>query len=171
MANSNISIVVSSLSTFCSRHNRCLPHGCCRKQVQDSTPHWRMERTLDSSLENGAHPPRNRSRFLPSRHKSINFGLRLLLRRTNRKMGSSTLLILRKTPVKPNLKERRSGPGRRFFLRKESQSRLQSESDGIKLLIMSLGKREEEENLDLPHEEETEQQEQTGHCLDPLLRG
>jgi hypothetical protein len=59
---------------------------------------------------------------LPSRHKSINFGLRLLLRRTNRKMGSPTLIILRKTPVKPNLKERRSGPGRRSFLRKESQS-------------------------------------------------
>jgi hypothetical protein len=39
-------------------------------------------------------------------------------------MGSPTLLILRKTPVKPNLKERRRGPGRKSFLRnpKERES-------------------------------------------------
>jgi hypothetical protein len=89
-------------------------------------PSWMLQKTstrLDSSLENGAPPLKNRSRSLPSRHKWINFGLRLLLRRTSRKMGSPTLLILRKRPVKPNLKERRSGhAGRRSFLRKESQS-------------------------------------------------
>jgi hypothetical protein len=50
---------------------------------------------LDSSLENGAPPLRNKSRSLPSWHKWINFRLQLLFRRTSRGTDSSTLLILR----------------------------------------------------------------------------
>jgi hypothetical protein len=88
-------------------------------------PSWMLHKTstrLDSLLENGAFPLRNRSRSLPSRPKWTKCGLQLLLRRKCRGMGRQTLLILRKLPVRPNLKERRNGPRRRSFLRNESQS-------------------------------------------------